>query len=68
MKYGTVKKWDPIRGFGFIVSDDDEDFFVHVNDLDPRVRSGGLEEGQRVAFDARREVKGDRAINVRVIG
>ncbi|MDZ7270160.1 MAG: cold shock domain-containing protein [candidate division KSB1 bacterium] len=68
MKYGTVKKWDPIRGFGFIVSDDDEDFFVHVNDLDPRVRSGGLEEGQRVAFDVRREVKGDRAINVRVIG
>jgi CspA family cold shock protein len=68
MKYGTVKKWDPIRGFGFIVSDDDEDLFVHVNDLDPRVRAGGLEEGQRVAFDVRREVKGDRAINVRVIG
>ncbi|MBC7187246.1 MAG: cold shock domain-containing protein [Calditrichaeota bacterium] len=68
MKYGTVKKWDPVRGFGFILSDDDEDLFVHVNDLDPRVRSGGLEEGQRVAFDVRREVKGDRAINVRVIG
>ncbi len=68
MQYGTVKKWDPVRGFGFIVSDDDEDLFVHVNDLDPRVRGGGLEEGQRVAFDVRREAKGDRAINVRVIG
>lgn len=68
MKYGTVKKWDPVRGFGFILSDDDEDLFVHVNDLDPRVRSGGLEEGQRVAFDVWRDVKGDRAINVRVIG
>ena len=25
MKYGTVRMWDENRGFGFILSDDDED-------------------------------------------
>jgi CspA family cold shock protein len=66
MKYGTVRMWDDNKGFGFILSDDDEDLFVHVSDLDPRVK-GGLHEGQRVGFDMRREMKGDRAVNVRVI-
>jgi CspA family cold shock protein len=66
MKYGTVRMWDDHKGFGFILSDDDEDLFVHVSDLDPRVK-GGLREGQRVGFDMRREMKGDRAVNVRVV-
>lgn len=67
MKYGTVRMWDPGKGYGFIISDNDEDLFVHVSDLDPRVKGGRLKEGQRVAFDMRREIKGDRAVNVRVV-
>ncbi len=67
MKYGTVRMWDNNKGFGFILSDDDEDLFVHVSDLDPRVRGKQLREGQRVGFDMRREIKGDRAVNVRVV-
>lgn len=67
MKYGTVRMWDELKGFGFILSDDDEDLFVHVSDLDERVRDGRLREGQRVGFDMRREAKGDRAVHVRVI-
>lgn len=68
MKYGTVKMWDDRKGYGFIVSDDDEDLFVHISDLDVSVRSKRLVPGQRVAFDVRREPKGDRAVNVRVVG
>jgi CspA family cold shock protein len=67
MKYGTVRMWDNNKGFGFILSDDDEDLFVHVSDLDPRVKGRQLREGQRVGFDMRREIKGDRAVNVRVV-
>ena len=67
MKYGTVRMWDNNKGFGFILSDDDEDLFVHVSDLDPRVKGKQLREGQRVGFDMRREIKGDRAVNVRVV-
>ena len=67
MQYGTIKMWDAAKGFGFIVSDDDEDLFVHANDLDPRISSRDLQEDQRVRFDVRREMKGDRAVNVLII-
>jgi CspA family cold shock protein len=66
MQYGTVKKWDTTRGFGFIVSDDDEDLFVNANDLDITLKSRGLEEGDRVSFDIRSDLKGEKAINVRL--
>ena len=59
--------WDSSKGFGFIVSDDDEDLFVHVSNLKITVKENRLEEGQRVGFDVRRDMKGDKAINVRVI-
>ena len=66
MQYGTVKKWDAAKGFGFITSDDDEELFVHKSDLDVTVPNGQLKIGQRVAFDVVREMKGDRAVRVRV--
>ena len=64
MEYGTVKRWDAEKGFGFIVSDDDQDIFVHVSDLDISMH-GKLREGQRVRFDIRSDIKGDKAIKVR---
>jgi len=64
MQFGTVKMWDASRGFGFIASDEDDELFVHANDLDPRCHDRELREGQRVRFDVRREMKGDRAVNV----
>ena len=67
MQYGIVKKWDASKGFGFIESDDDEDLFVHAHDLDATVPSRRLQPGQRVGFDVVREMKGDRAVRVRVI-
>lgn len=67
MQYGYVKMWDASKGYGFIISDDDEELFVHVSDLDITVKDKTLKEGQRVAFDIRREMKGDRAIRVRIV-
>ncbi len=66
MQYGTVKMWDATKGYGFITSDDDEDLFVHVSDLDITIKDKRLREGQRVKFDVRREMKGDKAIRVRL--
>lgn len=68
MQYGTVKMWNSAKGFGFITSDDDDDLFVHAGDLHVTVKGGRLSEGQRVGFDVRRDMKGDKAINVRVVG
>ncbi len=66
MQKGTVKIWDMQRGFGFIGADDDEELFVNVNDLHPSVKANRLIEGQKVKFDVKTDMKGDRAINVRV--
>jgi cold shock protein len=66
MEYGTVKKYESARGFGFIESDDDEELFVNVSDLDITIKKRGLREGDRVSFDIRSDLKGEKAINVRL--
>jgi len=67
MQNGTVKLWDAGKGFGFITTPDDDDIFVHANDLHISVKGKRLFEGQKVKFDLRSDVKGDRAVNVKVI-
>ena len=66
MQYGIVKKWDVTKGFGFILSDNDDELFGHKNDLDVTVPNKQLKVGQRVGFDVVREMKGDRAVRVRI--
>ena len=67
MKMGTVKEYDPTKGFGFITGDDGEDYFVHVSGLRINLKKKGLRKGQRVMFDVMFDVKGDRAVNVKAV-
>ena len=60
---GTVKWFNPVKGYGFIESDSGEDVFVRYS----AVLSQGyksLQEGQRVEFDIERGPQGPQAINV----
>ncbi|MGH1366767.1 MAG: cold-shock protein [Calditrichia bacterium] len=66
MEKGTIKMYDPVKGFGFIVTEDDDDLYFSKNDVHPKSRNAILREGLNVGFDMKREMKGDRAINVRV--
>jgi len=66
MKTGIVKIWDKEKNYGFITTDEDDDLFVHMSDLHSSVKTKRLFEGQRVAFDIRSDMKGHRAVNVRV--
>ncbi|MBT3590103.1 MAG: cold-shock protein [Candidatus Marinimicrobia bacterium] len=66
MKQGTVKEYDRTKGFGFVTSDDGEDYFVHVSGLREHLKQRGLMSGQRVLFDVDFGMKGDKAINVRL--
>ncbi len=66
MTRGVVKEYDRIKGFGFIVGDDGEDYFVHVSGLREYLKGKGLKGGQKVSFDIDRDIKGDKAVNVRV--
>ncbi len=67
MAQGTVKWFNPDKGFGFInVDGGGPDVFVHYSAID----SGGyrsLEEDQRVEFDVTQGPKGPQAERVRVI-
>ncbi|MXV44957.1 cold shock domain-containing protein [Saccharibacter sp. 17.LH.SD] len=50
METGTVKWFNPTKGFGFIQPDNsDQDVFVHISELQ---RSGmqSLNEGQKISY------------------
>jgi CspA family cold shock protein len=60
---GTVKWFNPAKGFGFIQRSNGEDVFVHHT----AIQSDGyrtLEEGSLVEFDVEEGPKGLRAVNV----
>ncbi len=64
---GTVKWYNPDKGFGFIVRDrGGKDIFVHASALN-RAGLTELSEGQRVAVDMIEGGKGPEAITVRLV-
>lgn len=64
---GKVKWFNAEKGFGFIVSNDDnKDYFVHYSGIAGEgYRS--LEEGAEVTFDVTEGAKGKQATNVKVV-
>ena len=64
MPNGTVKFFNPAKGFGFITADEGgKDHFVPATSL---VTAGlpSLKMGQRVSFDAKPDDKGPKAVNI----
>jgi CspA family cold shock protein len=60
MTIGTVKWFNPTKGFGFIQPDDGgKDVFVHVSAVE-RSGLGSLGEGQKVSFELERDRKTGR--------
>jgi cold shock protein len=59
MASGTVKWFDPNRGYGFIRPEQGEDVFVHIS----AVEASGLptlQEGQAVEFDIEQDARDPR--------
>jgi CspA family cold shock protein len=63
MATGTVKWFNPEKGFGFIRQENGEDVFVHYSSIQGQGFKS-LEEGQRVSFDITPGRKGPQATNV----
>ena len=66
-KMGTVKRFNKIKGYGFITPDDSSDeVFVHFSE----VQTGGYKElivGQRVSYELSTGTKGDSATQVEIM-
>jgi CspA family cold shock protein len=67
MPTGTVKWFNPSKGYGFIINDEGGELYVHLESI-----KGGagkrLKEGQRVTFDVARTARGPQATNVTLTG
>ena len=58
---GTIKWFDPQKGYGFIKGEDDEEYFVHHKQVPEGVQ---LQENDRVTFDPVETERGKQAQNV----
>ena len=66
MAIGTVKWFNPQKGYGFIQPEDgSKDVFVHISAVE-RSGMGNLREGQKLSFDIERGQQGRvSAVNLR---
>ncbi|HUK10664.1 MAG TPA: cold-shock protein [Stellaceae bacterium] len=66
MSIGTVKWFNPIKGYGFIQPEDgSKDVFVHISAVE-RSGIGNLREGQKLSFDIERGQQGKTsAVNLK---
>ena len=65
MPEGTIRFFNYRKDYGFIVGDDDQEFFIHISAFAPD--STKPQEGQRVAFEIQRSPRGFRAVNVALL-
>jgi CspA family cold shock protein len=61
---GRVSWWNRRKGFGFITSDEGEDYFVHYSDLESGVHNLKAKDG--VAFEVGYTEQGKKALRVRL--
>ena len=69
MKKGIIKKYNPVKGYGFIQAEEDmkKDIFFHCTQLCD-TDAGLIREGQEVEFELVEHQRGPQARHVRKIG
>ena len=63
---GTIKCFDPSKGYGFLIRDKGGDLFVHLRSVQSQDRRK-LKENTRVRFSVENTEKGPQAENIRII-
>jgi len=59
---GTVKFYNESKGFGFVITENGEEIFVHVTGLIDKIS-----QNDRVEFEVAQGKKGPNAVNVKLI-
>lgn len=60
---GKIKWFNIEKGFGFIVGEDDKDYFVHVTQMPEGIE---IIEDMDVDFETTKTTKGTQAMNVKL--
>ena len=63
---GTIKWFDPSKGYGFLIRDKGGDLFVHLRSVQTQDRRK-LKENTRVRYSVENAEKGPQAENIRII-
>ena len=63
---GTIKWFDPSKGYGFLVRDKGGDLFVPLREVKPEDRRK-LRENMRVRFSVENSDKGPQAVKIEII-
>ena len=63
---GTIKWFDPSKGYGFLIRDNGGDLFVHLRSVQSQDRRK-LKENTRVRFSVEDTEKGPQAENIKII-
>ena len=65
-KTGTVKWFNPKKGYGFISQDDtpDKDMFLHITALQ-KANISVLNEGDKISYDVEEENGRQSAVNIK---
>ena len=63
---GTIKWFDPSKGYGFLIRDNGGDLFVHLRSVQTQDRRK-LKENTRVRYSVENTEKGPQAENIRII-
>ena len=67
MATGTVKWFNPKKGYGFVDQDDDEkDMFLHITALQ-KANISVLNEGDKISYDVEEENGRQSAVNIKQI-
>jgi len=67
MASGTVKWFNPTKGFGFIQPDSGgKDVFVHISAVE-RAGLNGLNEGQKITYEIESQRGKEAAVNLKVL-
>ncbi|MFL2706980.1 MAG: cold-shock protein [Gammaproteobacteria bacterium] len=63
---GTIKWFDPSKGYGFLIRDKGGDLFVHLRSVQTQDRRK-LKENTKVRFSVENTEKGPQAENIKII-
>jgi CspA family cold shock protein len=67
MAVGKVKWFDAKKGYGFILSEEGKDVFVHFSDISSEKSYKTLDEGVDVEYELIEDEKGLKASNVKSV-